>query len=68
MDGEEKKKQTYLSTQETTNLIGVSSQTLRVWASRNKISFITTPGGQRRYDAVGFIEQRKQNPTACHER
>ena len=40
----------YLSTTETKNILKVTPQTLRDWASKDKIRSIRTPSGQRHYN------------------
>ncbi len=43
------KKKALLSPKDVANQLGVSPVTVRVWAQENKLPFVTTPGGHRRF-------------------
>ena len=44
------KNKTLLTPKDVANQLGVSPVTVRVWAQENKLPFITTPGGHRRFN------------------
>ena len=46
---------------EAAKYLGVSTQTLRRWERQNRIKPAQrTPGGQRRYDLSGIVNERRQ--------
>ena len=53
----------YVSTSTAKRFYGVSSDTLRRWATSNKIKFITTKGGHRRYFVPDNIQIGQKNST-----
>ncbi len=42
---------------EASRIVGVSQQTLRIYADEGKIKSIRTPGGTRLYDITGYVER-----------
>jgi len=44
------KDNTLLTPKDVANQLGVSPVTVRVWAQENKLPFVTTPGGHRRFN------------------
>jgi predicted site-specific integrase-resolvase len=51
----------FVKSNEATQSLGVSEQTLRRWADTGKIQFIKTPSGHRLYSVQEYIQ--KQQPT-----
>jgi len=54
------KKKPLLTPKDVANQLGVSPVTVRVWAQENRLPFITTPGGHRRFnqnDVDKFAQQ-----------
>ena len=49
----------FVPAKEICDMIGIHPQTMRKWAIAGKISYITTPGGHRRYNIDEFIECAK---------
>jgi putative resolvase len=64
----------FLSIQKTALYLGVSTQTLRRWENKKKISpSHRTKGGQRRYDVtqllpIGSVNRTQQLPTIAYAR
>lgn len=61
--------QTLLTPKDVANQLGVSPVTVRVWAQENKIPFITTPGGHRRFkqsDVDSFSEQNFSKKSSAY--
>ena len=56
----------YINTREAVHSLGVHPNTLRNWANANKIKYIKTPSGQRRYDVDSFLGERKEASTICY--
>jgi putative resolvase len=52
-----------ISPSETAHMLGVSLSTLRNWSTNGTISYITTPGGHRRYDTSTMQQQSLRPPT-----
>jgi len=50
-----------LTPKDVANQLGVSPVTVRVWAQENKLPFITTPGGHRRFKQADIDVFSKQN-------
>jgi DNA-binding transcriptional MerR regulator len=53
-----------LNTKKFAGLCGVSTSTIRCWSRKNKLNFICTKGGQRRYDeseVIIFLNKSKRN-------
>jgi putative resolvase len=50
----------FTSPSETAHTLGVSLSTLRNWSTNGTISYITTPGGHRRYDSSTMQQQSLQ--------
>ena len=55
------KKQGLLSPKDVANQLGVSPVTVRVWAQENKLPFVTTPGGHRRFKQEQVDEFARQH-------
>ena len=55
------KKQALLSPKDVANQLGVSPVTVRVWAQENKLPFVTTPGGHRRFKQEHVDEFAQQH-------
>jgi predicted site-specific integrase-resolvase len=47
----------YYSSKEAESKLGVCRKTLQNWAKDNKINFITTKGGWRKYDIDGYLNE-----------
>ena len=54
-------KKTLLSPKDVANQLGVSPVTVRVWAQENKLPFVTTPGGHRRFKQEQVDEFAQQH-------
>jgi excisionase family DNA binding protein len=63
------KKKTLLTPKDVANQLGVSPVTVRVWAQENKLPFITTPGGHRRFkqnDVDKFAQQHGARKSSAY--
>jgi len=63
------KKNTLLTPKDVANQLGVSPVTVRVWAQENKLPFITTPGGHRRFkqnDVDKFAHQHDSRKSSAY--
>lgn len=64
----------YLTTEETRNLLGVSTQTLRLWDQKGKIRSIRTPSNRRRYsqkdiyDILGWTQPTQKKEKVIYTR
>lgn len=48
----------YYSSKVTAEKLGVCRKTLQTWAKANKIDFIVTEGGWRKYDLDGYLKSQ----------
>jgi putative resolvase len=51
----------YYSSKDTCNILGVCRRTLQNWSKTNKIEFILTNGGWRKYDVDGYLAKYNIN-------
>lgn len=51
----------YYSSKETCEILGICRKTLQNWANKNKIKFIRTEGGWRKYDLDNYLNKNSLN-------
>jgi putative resolvase len=56
----------FLTSKQTTKVLGVHANTLRRWASQGKIKFIFTPAHQRLYDVDDFLGHNSAKRRICY--
>ena len=56
----------YVTSREAARTLGVHPQTLRKWANEERIGYIRTEGGQRRYDIESYLGQARPTVTVCY--
>jgi len=57
----------YISGSKASRLLGISQQTLRAYADKEKIESLRTPGGQRRYNVDKYIAEQVSHYTAARK-
>lgn len=56
----------YVPSRQAEKSLGVCANTLRRWADEDRISYIRTPSGQRRYDIDSYLKSNSSRRKVCY--